>query len=35
MLIRQEGDITRGEPIKFTVAKAEDQPVNINFRIPA
>ncbi len=35
MALRQEGDITRGEPIKFTVAKAEDQPVNINFRIPS
>lgn len=34
MVIRQEGDITHGEPIKFTVAKAGNQPTTLNFRIP-
>jgi len=34
MVIRQEGDITRGEPIKFTVVKAGTQSASLNFRIP-
>ena len=34
LVIRQEGDITRGEPVRFTVVKAETQSASLNFRIP-
>jgi len=34
MVIRQEGDITRGEPVHFTVIKAATQSIGVNFRIP-
>jgi len=35
MVLRQEGDITRGEPVRFTVVKASgDASSNLNFRIP-
>jgi uncharacterized protein len=33
-VVRQEGDLTRGEPVRFTVMKAGSQAVNIRFRIP-
>jgi DUF1680 family protein len=33
-VVRQEGDPTRGEPVRFTVVKAAAQAVNIQFRIP-
>lgn len=35
LVIRQEGDITRGEPVRFTVVKAQSQTATLNFRIPA
>jgi hypothetical protein len=35
MVLRQEGDITRGEPVRFTVAKAAARRVNLRFRIPS
>ena len=34
LVVRQEGDITRGEPVRFTVVKAGGQSANIRFRIP-
>ena len=34
MVIRQEGDLTRGEPVRFTLVKAETQSASLNFRIP-
>jgi DUF1680 family protein len=34
MVVRQEGDITRAEPVRFTVAKASKRPITVNFRIP-
>ena len=34
MVLRQEGDITHGEPIRFTVVKAGNEPSSLNFRIP-
>lgn len=34
MILRQEGDITRGEPVRFTVVSAGQQVSAINFRIP-
>jgi uncharacterized protein len=33
-VVRREGDITRGEPVRFTVVKAGGQSANIHFRIP-
>lgn len=35
MVLRQEGDVTRGEPVRFTVVKAGPQVSAVNFRIPA
>jgi DUF1680 family protein len=34
LVLRQEGDITRGEPARFTVIKAGKQPGTLNFRVP-
>jgi DUF1680 family protein len=34
LLVRQEGDLTRGEPVRFTVVKAGGRPADIQFRIP-
>jgi DUF1680 family protein len=34
LVVRQEGDITRGEPVRFTVVKAWKQTSTLNFRIP-
>ena len=35
LVLRQEGDITRGEPVRLTVVKAGTQNANLNFRIPS
>jgi len=34
MVFRQEGDITRGETVRFTVVKAAKKSIEVNFRIP-
>jgi DUF1680 family protein len=34
LVVRQEGDITRGEPVRFTVVKAGRESRALNFRIP-
>jgi uncharacterized protein len=34
LVVRQEGDITRGESVRFTVVKAGGKSANIHFRIP-
>jgi DUF1680 family protein len=34
LVVRQEGDITRGEAVRFTVVKAGKQSSSLNFRIP-
>lgn len=34
LVLRQEGDLTRGEPVRFTVVKAGKQTSTLNFRIP-
>ena len=34
LVLRQEGDITRGEPVRFTVVKSGGKPATVNFRIP-
>lgn len=34
LVLRQEGDLTRGEPVRFTVVKAAKQTSTLNFRIP-
>lgn len=34
LVVRQEGDITRGEPVRFTIVKASGQSSTLNFRIP-
>jgi uncharacterized protein len=34
LILRQEGDMTRGEPIHFTVVKGGGQTVTLNLRIP-
>jgi len=34
LVVRQEGDITHGEPVRFTVVKAGKQSSTLNFRIP-
>jgi uncharacterized protein len=34
LVVRQEGDIARGEPVRFTVVKAGKQTSTLNFRIP-
>ena len=35
LVLRQEGDITRGEPVRFTIVQAGTQSVSLNFRIPS
>jgi uncharacterized protein len=35
MVIRQQGDIIKGEPVRLTVVKAGADAVTLNFRIPA
>jgi DUF1680 family protein len=35
MVVRQEGDVTRAQPVRFTVTKAPKRPITVNFRIPA
>jgi hypothetical protein len=35
MFLRQQGDITRGEPVRFTVVKAGAKAAALNLRIPA
>ena len=35
MVLRQEGDITRGEPVRFTVVNAGIKSVSLKFRIPS
>jgi len=32
--LRQEGDVTRGEPARFTVVKSEGKSTTLNFRVP-
>ena len=34
LIVRQEGDLTRGGPVRFTVVKAGAQSVQVHFRIP-
>jgi DUF1680 family protein len=34
LVIRQEGDLTRGEPVRFVVVRAGTQSASLNFRIP-
>ncbi|HMP84791.1 MAG TPA: glycoside hydrolase family 127 protein, partial [Verrucomicrobiota bacterium] len=34
LVLRQEGDLTRGELVRFTVVKASKQTSTLNFRIP-
>lgn len=34
LVLRQEGDITRGEPVRFTVVQAGKTTSTLNFRIP-
>lgn len=34
LVLRQEGDITRGEAVRFTVVQAGGKPATLNFRIP-
>ncbi|HEY9173823.1 MAG TPA: beta-L-arabinofuranosidase domain-containing protein, partial [Verrucomicrobiae bacterium] len=34
LVLRQEGDITRGEPVRFTVVQAGKKASTLNFRIP-
>jgi DUF1680 family protein len=34
LVVRQDGDITHGELVKFTIFKAGTQSANLNFRIP-
>ncbi len=34
LVLRQEGDITRGEPVRFTVVRAGRESSAVNFRIP-
>ena len=35
LVVRQEGDITRDEPVRFTILKAAEQSARLNFRVPA
>lgn len=35
MILRQEGDITRGQPVRFTVVRGASSPRTVKFRIPA
>lgn len=34
LVVRQEGNLTRGEAVRFTVVKAGNQAITLNFRIP-
>jgi uncharacterized protein len=34
LVVRQEGDVTRGEPVRFTILKAAEQSASLHFRIP-
>jgi len=34
-ILRQEGDLTRGQPVRFTIVKAGTKSVRLNFRIPS
>jgi hypothetical protein len=34
LVLRQEGDITRGEPVRFTIVKAGGKSSTLNFRVP-
>lgn len=34
LVLRQEGDLTRGEPLRFTVIKAAGKSSTLNFRVP-
>jgi uncharacterized protein len=34
MVVRQEGDLTRGEPVRFTVVKSGGRSAKLQFRIP-
>lgn len=34
LVVRQEGDITHGEPVRFTILKVSGKSANIHFRIP-
>ncbi|MFO1511825.1 MAG: glycoside hydrolase family 127 protein [Verrucomicrobiota bacterium] len=34
LVVRQDGDVTRGEPVRFTVVKAGKQTSTLNLRIP-
>jgi hypothetical protein len=35
LVIRQEGDVTRDEPVRFTILEAAGQSARLNFRVPA
>jgi hypothetical protein len=35
LVVRQEGDITRDEPVRFTILEAAEQSARLNFRVPA
>lgn len=34
LVMRQEGDVTRGEPVRFTIVKAANHASTLNFRVP-
>lgn len=34
MVVRQEGDVTKGEPVRITIVNAGKGPLTLNFRIP-
>jgi DUF1680 family protein len=34
LVLRQEGDITRGEAVRFSFPKTEEQTSPLNFRVP-
>lgn len=34
LLLRQEGDITKGQPARFTIVKSDGKSATLNFRIP-
>ena len=35
LVLRQEGDVTRAQELKFTVVKADGRPLHLNFRVPS
>ena len=35
MVLRQEGDLLRGEAVRFTVVKAPSRPIRLNLRVPS